>query len=76
MRDDQPYIPWTEGRKLPVASWREQFLGQWEPTADCVFSRERVIKWLERKEISEKEAEILMRLEYITIKGERKFIHY
>ena len=82
MRDDQPYIPWTEfdpsehfeERKLSVASWREQFLGNWEPSAACVFSRQRVMKWLERGDITEKEAEILLRLEYSTLRGERVFI--
>ena len=82
MKEDKPYIPWTEfappehfeERKAPVTSWREQFLGNWEPSADCVFSRQRVVVWLERGEINREEAEILMRLEYTTIKGKRRFI--
>ena len=44
--------------------WETQFIGEWEPSNNAVFSRERVHKWLRDGEISEKEAQILLRLEY------------
>ena len=52
--------------------WMSQYVGEWETYSDAVFTRERVMNWLEQKEINEREAEILLRLTYEHKPNERE----
>lgn len=72
-------IHWIKDSKLynddlDDKKFHEQFFGNWDSSTDYIFARDRVMKWLQRKEISEQEAQILMRLEYTIVNGERRFI--
>jgi hypothetical protein len=58
-------------------AFRKQYLSEWDMSDDAVFSASRVRKWLEAGEITEQEANILLRLTYdVGRDGKRKFHCY
>lgn len=62
-----PEFKWLEGRPRQIGkSFRELYLGEWDVSEGAVFTREQVIKLLEKNEITEQQAHEMLKMEYDT----------